>query len=195
MDDVIKRISELEANSLALKMQLVSIDRNTESLISKSDNAVHVTTEVSAKLSDIIRRLSELSIKIDENAKEIVNIKINQAKRETVLSILENNLEELKVSFLNQIKHCQYKFDDSASVLINLKNEQSIFIQRTDKSIEGLTGNDDDIKKNIANIREVLNDMERVKHGWMAIKYVAAIFAAALGVMVAAREVYEAYIK
>lgn len=195
MDNAIKRIGELEANSLGLKVQLLSIDKNTESLIAKSDNAVRVATEVSTKLSDIIDRLGELSRKIDDTSKELVEIKISQARREIVLSILENNLDELKNNFTKQIQNCQYKFDDNSTALVTLKNEQNIFIQRTDRSIGGLTENDDVISKNIANIREVLNDMERVKHGWMAIKYVAAIFAAALGVMVAAREVYESYIK
>lgn len=195
MSDVIKRISELEVNSLMFKIQLESIDKNTESLITKADNAVIITTEVSAKLSDILRRLDELSSKIADNSRAIVDLKIDHAKTEAVIRTLEGDLSSLNVSFLEQIRHCQFKFDDSASILVNLKNEQNIFIQKTDKSIEELSEDDEAMRKTIATIQEVLNEMEKVRHGWTAIKYVAAAFAAALTFMVAAREVYDGFIK
>ena len=183
-NDINKRLSEVESGVSVLDAKLTYFKENRLSIVDKLERVIDASSKASVQFESSAKRIEECVDKVADAQESIHTIQLSMSQHENALAGLKSDVVNLNTSINSKLESYQVSLKVNTDAITSLQNAQNNCQLKNNGIMNKLVDDTNTLKTDVSDIKNRIAEMEKVKTGWTAIKYICGIIISAiLGVL------------
>lgn len=188
-NDINKRLSEVESGVSVLDAKLTYFKENLLSIVDKLERVIDASSKASVQFESSAKRIEECVDKVADAQESIHTIQLSMSQHENALAGLKSDVVNLNTSINSKLDSYQVSLKVNTDAITSLQNAQNNCQLKNNGIMNKLVDDTNTLKTDVGDIKNRIAEMEKVKTGWTAIKYICGIIISAILGVLAIKEI------